>query len=80
MLQFTRESEICYFKLPVMNEDIIGFDIPVNEVGVIEHLVPPRELPHEPPNQLLRAVAVVIDVVLEGAPIAVLHDEVEIVL
>ena len=63
-----------------MEKDILWFNVSVDDVAVVENLVACAEVPKEAPDEFFGAVVVVVDVLLKGAPIAIFHDEVEIVL
>ncbi len=62
-----------------MHQNIIGFDIPVNQVIVIENLVAFAELPDQFPNFHFRKMFIFGDIVLKGALVAEFHDEVKII-
>ena len=63
-----------------MYEYILGLDVPVDDSLLEELVVAVRELAQKVDYLLLRQVLVLLDLVLERAPVAVVHDEVTVFL
>ena len=80
VVQFAGEAEIGDFEFAIVDEDIFRFYVSVDEVQVIEHFVPLAEISQKPPDEFLRAIPVLLNVLFECAPIAILHDQVEVAL
>lgn len=75
-----RQSKISNLEIAIVNEDVFGLDVSMNDPVVIENLIPFAELFQEEPDFLLWDVELFSDQVLvEVAFIAVLHDQVEVV-
>ena len=62
-----------------MEKNILWFNVSVYDVAIIEHLITSAEVFEETPDELLRAVRVMVDVLFEGASITVFHDQIKIV-
>lgn len=74
------ESEVGDLEFSIMEQDVLRFYVSVDDVAIVENLVSGTKIFKEAPDQFFRAVAALFDVLLECSPIAVLHDQVEVVL
>ena len=73
------ESEISYFDLPVVHEDVGQFEVSMHDLMLIEGLEGVKDLKEELDGLLLREGFVLLEILGEVALVAVLKDEVEIV-
>lgn len=53
VIYFTAEPKICNFKFPIMQKNILWFNVSVDDVAVIEDLIARTEVSEKPPNELL---------------------------
>ena len=70
--------EISQFEHLVVNQDVVGFDVPMDQVGIVEYLVTFAELDYDVPNLVLGDQSCLLHVCLERALIAVLHDDIKV--
>lgn len=80
VLDAFRESEICQFEDFVMDKDVLGFDVTMQQASIIEHLIPFAELSDDVPDLLFRQQCRFLYEFFEGPLVAILHDDVEVVL
>ena len=62
-----------------MHQNIIWFDIPMDQVIVVENLVAFAELSDQFPDFHFREMLIFGDIVLKGALVAEFHDEIKII-
>jgi hypothetical protein len=63
-----------------MHEDIIWFYISMDQFIIVKDLIPSTELFYQLPNLYLRNIRILFHELLERTLIAVLHNEIKVVL
>ena len=72
-------AKISYFEYFVVDEDVVRFDIPMNQFSIVEHLITFAYLLHYIPYLLLRHQCHFRNKCLQRTLITIFHDNVEII-
>ena len=68
------------FKVPILDKDILRFNIAMNDCSLVQDFIAFAELLEEKPYFLFgKVVSIVEDILLQVSLVAIFHDNVEIV-
>ena len=79
VLNLFAESKICQLEHFIVNENVIRFDVTMDKLSIIKHLITPTNLLQNIPNTILRHESHLRNETLQRSLVAVLHNDVEIV-
>lgn len=80
MINFTRQTKVSNFKLSIMNKNILGLDISMDKMTVVQYMIALDKLLKESPNYFFRTVMIIFNIVLKRTTIAIFHNEIKIIL
>ena len=72
------KSEVGKFENLIVNEDVIGFDVPMQQIGVMQHLVALGDLQDEVPDAVFGHECLFFYKFSKRPLVAILHDDVEV--
>jgi hypothetical protein len=63
-----------------MNKDILGLNVSMNKMRIIKYSISFGKLFNKSPNNFLRAVMMMLNIPLKRSTVAILHNEIEVML
>lgn len=73
------QTKISYFELTVLNQNIVRFDVPMNNVVVVETSIPKKKISDKFPNICLGNDSNSIYVICQSSTLTVFHYDVHVV-